>query len=98
MSKYRNRVSQKSYNNNQYILTRHAKERLIERGISISSFLNRDLNYTCISTMIKGKGNTTIRYTKTGLKIVMSGNTVITVCKTSHQQKTKDVFKQNKIK
>lgn len=64
-----------------YIISKHAKERIKERGINQTQFIKRDLNFTNIRNMISTKDNCQIRYTKNNLKIVMKGNVVLTVFK-----------------
>lgn len=68
-------------NNNQYVITYHAKQRIKERGINLNQFLKKDLLYTNIRNMITTKEGYQIRYTKNNLKIVMQGNKVITLYK-----------------
>lgn len=68
-------------NNNQYVITYHAKQRIKERGINMNQFLKKDLLYSNIRNMITTKEGYQIRYTKNNLKIVMQGNKVITLYK-----------------
>lgn len=67
--------------NSNYVITKHAKDRLYERGINVSQFIKRDLLFTNVRNMITTKDNYQIRYTKNNLKIVMYGNKVVTVFK-----------------
>ena len=42
-------------NNNQYVITYHAKQRIKERGINMNQFLKKDLLYSNIRNMITTK-------------------------------------------
>ena len=64
-------------NNNQYVITYHAKQRIKERGINLNQILKKDLLYTNIRNMITTKEGYQIRYTKNNLKIVMQGKDIL---------------------
>lgn len=81
------------YKNN-YKISYHAKQRLIQRGINPSLFLRRDLSYSNVKFAYK-EGNTEIRYTKGYLKVIIRDNTVITVMKARPHDiiKAKELYK-----
>lgn len=87
--------------NQNYILTKHVKQRIRERGLDYKQFIKKDLAYTNIRKMITTSENYKIRYTKNNLKIVMFENRVITVHKMTSQKIKADMYKhelqQNKI-
>lgn len=64
-----------------YIISKHAKERIKERGINQTQFIKRDLSYNNVRNMITTKDNCQIRYTRNNLKIILRGNIVLTVYK-----------------
>ena len=82
-------------NNNQYIITYHAKQRIKERGINMNQFLKKDLLYSNIRNMITTKEGYQIRYTKNNLKIVMQGNKVITLYKVRASSIKRDMMQYN---
>ena len=82
-------------NNNQYVITYHAKQRIKERGINMNQFLKKDLLYSNIRNMITTKEGYQIRYTKNNLKIVMQGNKVITLYKVRASSITRDMMQYN---
>ena len=82
-------------NNNQYVITYHAKQRIKERGINMNQFLKKDLLYSNIRNMITTKEGYQIRYTKNNLKIVMKGNKVITLYKVRASSIKRDMMQYN---
>lgn len=81
--------------NNNYIISYHAYERIKERGINKSQFIKKDLRYTNIRNMITTKEGYQIRYTKNNLKIVMKGNKVITLYKIRAEAIKRDMMNYN---
>ena len=82
-------------NNNQYVITYHAKQRIKERGINMNQFLKKDLLYSNIRNMITTKEGYQIRYTKNNLKRVMQGNKVITLYKVRASSIKRDMMQYN---
>ena len=82
-------------NNNQYVITYHAKQRIKERGINMNQFLKKDLLYSNIRNMITTKEGYQIRYTKNNVKIVMQGNKVITLYKVRASSIKRDMMQYN---
>jgi hypothetical protein len=79
-----------------YTLTKHASNRLIERGIKVDKFFTKDLSMNNIHFMYINEQGYEVRHTKNNLKIVLFGNKVITIYKTRSRNLKNELKKINK--
>jgi hypothetical protein len=79
-----------------YTLTKHASNRLIERGIKVDKFFTKDLSMNNIHFMYINEKGYEVRHTKNNLKIVLYGNKVITIYKTRSRNLKNELKKINK--